>query len=227
MALRVSAKTHSAISVDCIQHRISSLIQKVERIFQQILSHIQKWIGMQNIQPIRNPGFYSEIIRFYQDEIPNRHGYTRAQILQWNDQQLEDVHNYIQWLFPLEVNSSVDPCAPVLTSEVKASFTKDPTLRKNLLEAFARMLRFYGLVQDPQTKQITRSAAFSIRAQVWLYSTPGHHNFLRMTRIMSSLNALGCKEYAQALQKTLLDIARKEGGSYISSETIRHWQKAC
>ena len=53
-------------------------------------------------------------------------GYSLQEIQNdWSDQQLELVHNYIQWLFPLTEFSAFNPSAPVLDSETIARFRSE------------------------------------------------------------------------------------------------------
>src|SRR5215471_16243989 len=72
-------------------------------------------------------------------------GRTLEAILAWNDERLEAVHDYIQWVFPARRPSAVNPLAPLVTDETVRAFERDPVLRDRLAHAFARMLRFYGL----------------------------------------------------------------------------------
>ena len=68
------------------------------------------------------------------------------------------------------------------------------------------MLDFYGLriVEQGSEVAIQRGESFARRAEVWL--TSGNHNFLRLTRSMTSLELLGQSEPAIALQNFLLDL---------------------
>ena len=42
---------------------------------------------------------------------------TLAEILQWDDDRLEMVHDYIQWVFPTRQPSGVNPLAPTVTDD--------------------------------------------------------------------------------------------------------------
>jgi hypothetical protein len=67
------------------------------------------------------------------------------QIWQWDYEELEIVHDYIQWLFPVPERSSFNPDAPVVDDEVIEAFHTNPKLRQNLLESFTLILGFYEL----------------------------------------------------------------------------------
>jgi len=149
-------------------------------------------------------------------------GRTVREILAWDDDHLEGVHDYIQWLFPTRRPSGVNPFAPLVTDDTVRAFTDDPRLRDRLREAFDRMLAFYGLRRDGERIEID-DARFPIRSRVWLH--PGNHNHLRLTRIMDSLATLGLRDDARALQRCLLDeIAAGPGDGRISAGTLNFWR---
>ncbi len=167
------------------------------------------------------------IIPFYYGLEANNNHVTLHQILSWDDGQLEAVHNYIQWLFPLETASGPNPTAPVLDQATIQTFRGDARLKNELLNSFRRMLIFYGLRMDEATRVITRAPNFNVRAAVWL--TPidhNYHNFLRITRIIHSLCILGLTEYGRAFLTVMTDIARNEGSATVGNDTLRYWQTA-
>ncbi len=44
-------------------------------------------------------------------------GRSIEMVLALSDDELESIHDYIQWLFPLQTRSSAQPLAPVLTHD--------------------------------------------------------------------------------------------------------------
>ncbi|GHT51607.1 hypothetical protein FACS1894102_7520 [Spirochaetia bacterium] len=46
----------------------------------------------------------SAIIDFYKGQAPDAKGRMLCDIHKWNYSKLEDVHTYIQWLFPLKTH---------------------------------------------------------------------------------------------------------------------------
>src|SRR4051794_26772732 len=84
------------------------------------------------------------IVVFYSGGV-DANGRTLREILAWGDRTLERVHDYIQWVFPTGQPSGVNPSAPLVTAETIRRFGSDPELRTGLLDAFKRMLAFYGL----------------------------------------------------------------------------------
>ena len=168
------------------------------------------------------------IVGFYSGGTDDR-GRTLDEILAWPDETLEEVHDYIQWVFPTVARSRVNTLAPLVTSATTAAFAASPELREKLRAALDRMLSFYGLRRsasgDGRTVIEMDPSRFPDRAAIWL--RPFNHNHLRLTRIMQSLDALGSFEEARALQRCLLtQVAAGPGKSRITTETVEYWTEA-
>ena len=163
------------------------------------------------------------IVEFYSGGL-DREGRTLDAILAWNDDRLEAVHDFIQWVFPSRQASLVNPLAPLVTDDTVRAFDRDPALRDRLRQAFQRMLRFYGLGWRDSRVEID-DRAFSARSRVWL--TPGNHNHLRLTRIMDCLSTLGLRTEAVALQRCLIeDVCAGPGNGRVAPRTIDFWARA-
>jgi hypothetical protein len=151
-------------------------------------------------------------------------GRTLDEILAWDDERLEAVHDYIQWLFPTRQPSGVNPHAPLVGDATIEAFARDESLRARLRRAFERMLGFYGLRASDGRMEIDPER-FASRARVWLH--PGNHNHLRLTRIMDSLATLGLREEALALRRCLIDdVSGGPGAGRVLPRTIEFWTRA-
>ncbi len=149
---------------------------------------------------------HTQIARFYLGETPDDRGRLVTQIQGWGAAQLERVHDYIQWLFPLPEPSPVNPSAPVLDAETIAEFRGSEPLRAALLVSLRMMTRFY---EDRQ----------------WL--TPGNHNLLRITRILRSTRLLGLEAESLAFFEDLQAIyATAAGRRAIGSTSFDYWRAA-
>lgn len=149
---------------------------------------------------------------------------TLDEILSWDDDRLEVLHDYIQWIFPTRRPTGMNPLAPLVTDHSVRAFERDSALRDGLRRSFDRMLAFYGLRWHADRVEIDETR-FPVRARVWLH--PGNHNHLRLTRIMDSLATLGLRAEAQALQRCLLeDVAAGVGAGRVSPTTIEFWRRA-
>ena len=166
------------------------------------------------------PATESAIVRFHKGESPDDRGRTLDAILGWNDDRLEAVHDYIQWLFPLDEPSRFNPSAPLLTPGDRAAF-RQPVLATNLRRALERMLAFYGLALQPtMPPRVTRSDQWRDRSAVWLHA--GNHNLLRLTRIIRSLALLGQPDLSRALYEAL----RRECEGRVTAVTLEYWKEA-
>lgn len=165
------------------------------------------------------------ILDFYSGRGRDDRGRTLLDILGWTDTRLEEVHDYIQWLFPLRERSGANPDAPVLDEETIAQFRTDPSLKATLHRSFLRMLAFYGL--ETGQDGVARAASFEGKSHNWL--RPGNHNHLRLTRMLRSLSVLGLEEDALSLLSCLRSIYEAEATtrrSRITPQTFHFWTEA-
>ncbi len=163
----------------------------------------------------------SRLIAFYRVGARDDEGRTLDEILAWPDDELEAVHDFIQWLFPLPEQSSANPWAPVLDEKTIALFRATEEMRERLRNAFLRMLRFYGLTWTEV--RVIRAVNFNDRAENWLW--PGNHNHLRLTRMLRSMKLLGLQAESAALFDALEEISTSFPGR-ITSRTITFWHNA-
>lgn len=167
----------------------------------------------------------SALVRFHAGVATDSRGRKIVEILDWDDDRLEHVHDYIQWLFPLPERSAFNPGAPILTAADIAAFQQRPELRESLHRAFGRMLAFYGFAEtsiDPGVG-IVRARDFARRAQDW--TTPGNHNFLRISRILHAMTLLGLEHEAQAFL-VALEALHAEDDDRFGAVTLRYWRQA-
>ena len=86
----------------------------------------------------------SRLLDFYRGQATDAEGRLLKEIWTWDDDDLEAVHDFIQWLFPLPEPSQFNPDAPLLTEEDIDAFKNDPILRANVMKSFERILAFLG-----------------------------------------------------------------------------------
>jgi Opioid growth factor receptor (OGFr) conserved region len=170
----------------------------------------------------------SPIIGFYSGTEPDHRGRHLREIQHWPDEQLESVHDYIQWLFPLPERSGFNVAAPVLNPESIQGFRTRADLQENLRVSFLRMMSFYGLELRAGVQiTVTRAPNFATKATNWL--SPGNHNHLRITRILRCLTVLGLEPEAKAFFGCLAEIYGDEQNKplpAISDETMAYWRRA-
>ena len=165
----------------------------------------------------------SSIVDFYRGDAPDFLGRTLDEILSWDDERLEDVHSYIQVLFPLGEYSFFNIRAPLIDEGTISAFQADPRLRANLARSFERMLAFYGMGYDPKSGKVELAVDFVEKALNWL--KPYNHNYRRITRILRSLTLLGLAPEAQALYACLSGFHQSRRFPILES-TFRYWTAA-
>ena len=149
---------------------------------------------------------------FYGGTGTDARGRTLQTILAWDDDALEAVHDYIQWLFPLPERSAFNPDAPILSDADVAAFHDQPALAAALRRSLARMRAFYGLPGG--------------RARQAQWVTPGNHNMLRLSRMLRSLHLLGLDDDARALLRDLEALYKAGAGGVIGPVTLGYWRRA-
>ena len=107
------------------------------------------------------------VVGFYRHQRPSDSGYLLVEVWGWDHQRLESVHDYIQWLFPLDEPSRAVLSAPVLRPDEIAAFRDDDGLKKALGQSFAVMSGFYGF-RSRQGGDLALADDFPNRRRVWL-----------------------------------------------------------
>lgn len=167
-----------------------------------------------------------QLLAFFRGAGTDSEGRLLDEILQWDDSRLEICHDYIQWLFPTDEPSAVNPDAPLIDSPHIEAFAGDAALRRNLARSFERMLAFYGLRCSGTGKRLSveRSAEWERRSNNWL--TRNNHNHLRISRMLRSLNLLGLRTHASAFFEFLDELVHGPGGGAVSDLTYEFWKQA-
>ncbi len=164
----------------------------------------------------------SRLLDFYRGQGTDSEGRRLDAILAWSDDSLEEVHDFIQWLFPLPEPSRFNPDAPLLGPEEIRAFGSDAVLRGNLARSFARILAFLGLRRTADGA-VVEGPNFRRRAgEVWAHP---NHNWLRISRILRSLSLLGLADEARALYRRL-EAFHASRRFPIGDDTFRYWTEA-
>ncbi len=169
----------------------------------------------------------SQLIQFYAGRAPDKVGRTIDDIWSWTHLNLEVIHDYIQWLFPLDEPSRFNASAPLVTRQDIAAFRTDPALRARILKSLAVMLTFYGFSLDDgggDGPVVRRAANFETCHATW--DTRGNHNFLRITRILKSLSLFGLETHARAFLAELETLYRADRNTRNDATTWQYWRTA-
>lgn len=164
----------------------------------------------------------SKITEFYAGTGTDHAGRTLADIMAFDDVELERVHDFIQWMFPLREASRFNPNAPILTQQDVDEFLSSAKLQDNLLASLRKMCAFYGLSLDRNENDTGWDMTLVADGKPW-WASPHDHNLLRLTRILTSTRVLGLKGMSSMLLMHLEQIARSYPGS-IPGSTIKFWK---
>lgn len=163
------------------------------------------------------------ILEFYRDGKPTTQGYLLEKIWKWPTKNLENAHDYIQWIFPTDKVSKRNTAAPLTNAETIQAFKNSPELRAKMVASLMTMANFYGLQNE--NGQFVPSNDFKARTGAWV--AKGDHNHLRITRILTSLRLHGLEGYAKSFFEALQKIYRTPlGQKGISSKTFNIWKNA-
>lgn len=158
-------------------------------------------------------------------------GFAFNDIFEWDKEILEGKHDYIQWYFPLAVKSQHHPNAPILNYEQliylrgKEGVRYAPNMQA---QAFKEMLKFYRF--DTFLGFISPTVKWTKRIPMWV--NPGHmdHNYLRITRILTSLVLLKNEKWAERFYDAILtaneDFELKTGHLGIIPDVLEYWRAA-
>lgn len=167
-----------------------------------------------------------DLIDFYLSRRPDSRDRMISDIWVEDDDWLEYTHDYVQWLFPLKTRSRYNSSAPTLDEATIKAFRTSENLKKCLIRSLQVMLKFYGFQLQEMSGTsvtVTKSDEYEKKKSNWLSS--GNHNFLRITRIITSLRILGLKGYSDAFFRCL-DQVYREHRNTIGTETYRYWKTA-
>jgi hypothetical protein len=162
----------------------------------------------------------SQLTDFYRGLAKDSEGRTLTQIWSFSDEKLEVIHDFIQWLFPLGEPSRFNPDAPILTEADVAEFRADPKLQENLSRSFEVFLAFLGLRYEEG--QVVPGPDFD--RKVGTIREP-NHNWLRITRVLTSTRALGLERESRSFFD-FLKAYRDAGATEITDDTFRFWERA-
>lgn len=146
---------------------------------------------------------YKSIILFFTADLPAiSHGgrlLRLSDVRRLNSPELEAIHNYIQWIFPLKKPSRFNLEAPLLTADMIAIFKQNQSFLDNLLNNCMLMTTFWGFSFDLATRRFVPSSPAQFNN---LMTHP--HNFDRITRMLKCLIHFGRRDLALAFYEALV-----------------------
>ena len=143
------------------------------------------------------------IVLFLEGKMRDYEGRLLKEIWAYDDKNIERIHNFIQWIFPLDEPSRAVPSAPVLFEEEIDEIKKSYLAKDNLIKSKNWFIEFLK------------------RTDAWVNEK--NHNHLRISRMIKSLRILHSDEAANSCFNEILNIATSR--NFQSYNVIRYWQK--
>jgi len=144
-------------------------------------------------------------------------GRSIQDILNFNEYELENTHDFIQWVFPTNEKSRYNSNAPIISKNFKDLFLKNKTAQFNFCKTCQHFLNFLGLECLKPS-----SAIFVNKSRITFIDKP-KHNLLRITRVLNSLNQIG-KEDCSKMIFFQLEKARIDFPDKIPIESFIAWE---
>lgn len=161
-----------------------------------------------NLIKVINP-----IVDFYLDGKTLRKdlGFTFEDFLRFNDEQLEQCHAYIQWVFPLREVSQFNPDAPLVNNATLEYFDEFVIFRDKMYDAYRKMTNFYFNNGKGWDRWVTKN----------------NHNFLRITRIIKSLRLFGFYNQAHDFYAYCQSVMKNDYYNQVIGEVTKtYWRDA-
>ena len=147
----------------------------------------------------------NDLISFLSNKSPDHAGRKLSDILLFSDGDIENTHDFIQWIFPLSEPSGSVYGVPFLNEETIIQIKNDREVLDNILEANGWFLDFLS------------------RSKSW--RSEYNHNHLRITRILKCLVILGLKNEAQRSYSKILAILGNDV-CRIDYTALQYWKNA-
>ena len=173
--------------------------------------------------PTRNPDDPDPNQSFYFNQIESKPDGALIDTLHesWfgDFDRLEMHHGYIQWLFPVFENAGMNFESEPLTKASAKAIRENEDASRRVLKSYKLMLNFYGLqLMDETTGNVAPDPTVYERGIDNLnYSG---HNWLRISRIITSLGELGFHRYKAPFLEALR--AEVEGGRLANAASSFH-----
>lgn len=158
----------------------------------------------------------SKLLDFYCGSGADHAGRSIIDIWNFTDEQLEKVHDYIQWIFPSDQPSMFLKVAPLATPEDYIALRTDAGHIRAIRNSLGMMHKFYGIGYE----LVMYDCAVQPK---WF--TPNNHNFSRLTRIMTFLKKVGFHSEAGWIHGKLISLSQN-WPDVVSERSLYLWGKA-
>jgi hypothetical protein len=127
------------------------------------------------------------VLDFFSGLATDTKGRTIENILQFSENDIENNHDFIQWIFPTKEVSCYNRNAPTISDDFKNMFANSAISRCNFCKSCKIFLNFIGF--ECIIKENCRE--INIKSNSTMFYDRPQHNLLRITRVLNSLNQIG------------------------------------
>ena len=145
------------------------------------------------------------LVNFLNGTGPDHQGRYLRDIWDFDDEAIEQTHDFIQWMFPLTEKSMSAPGAPTLSANDIEANRASETAQANL----ERSAHWY--------------VGFLQRNDHWI--VPYNHNHLRITRVIKSLHLLVSVNESSLFLKAVFEISG-DRLNVIRKDAVSFWNSA-
>lgn len=176
-----------------------------------------------------------DFIYFLTNQCKNKNGLYLSDMWNFSNEQMENTHNYIQYMFPTKEKSSYVKNSPYVKN-INIYLDSNgyrQTIQQNMKKSFSKYISFLGLKIDSKNADISNendniliiipANNFNERFKIW--GTKNNHNFKRITRVLTSMRLFGLTRYSFALLNCLMKINKKY--EFVDDKTTDYWLNAC
>ncbi len=145
------------------------------------------------------------ILDFLSGEQQDIHNRYLEDIWKMSDEEIENVHNFIQWIFPLNERSRAVSNSPILTQQEIIDIKKSEIAQQYIKKSADWFLDF-----------LTRNS-------YWICQS--NHNHLRITRTIKSLRLIHSDEEAESFKKNIMSLIQSNENK-INPISLEFWNKS-
>eukprot|EP00419_Tripos_fusus_P016342 CAMPEP_0172739188 /NCGR_PEP_ID=MMETSP1074-20121228/122011_1 /TAXON_ID=2916 /ORGANISM="Ceratium fusus, Strain PA161109" /LENGTH=196 /DNA_ID=CAMNT_0013568997 /DNA_START=21 /DNA_END=608 /DNA_ORIENTATION=- len=170
------------------------------------------------------------LLPFFQGTGTDSEGRKLKDLRSMGYDDMEMIHDYIQWMFPTDEASQFNWDAPLLGPELQRTFSSDPDLQQEIRLNLGRFCEFLGLelriagpVDDGASHtEVVMAAHFKDRVpDCWRPMFGGNHNWLRISRVLQCLGLCSMFEEQAAFYKCLETLHEK---GVPCDSAMPHWR---
>ena len=143
------------------------------------------------------------IVYFLEGKIRDYEGRYLRDIWSFDDTKIENIHNFIQWIFPLDRISKYVPSSPVLIDEEILEIKQSSVAKENLI--FSKQW-FYNFLKRTSQWELEKN-----------------HNHARISRMIKSLKLLHSEDAAKKCLDEVLHLAKSR--SFNAEGVLYNWKE--